>query len=51
MLSKPEIVITGGSYDGDYYIFNNKGYDYYVDDNEMKVTKTGKTIDLWKNIK
>ena len=51
MLSKPEIVITGGSYDGDHYVFHNKGYDYYVDDNEVKVTKTGKTIGLWKNIR
>lgn len=50
MSSKPEIVITGGSDDGDYYAFHNKGYNYYVDDYEVKVTKAGKIVGSWKKI-
>ena len=47
---KPEIVITGGYNDGDYYVFHNKGYDYYVDDNEVKATKGGKIVGSWEKI-
>lgn len=45
--SKPEIVITGGSYDGNYYVFHNKEYKYYVNNNEVKITKTDIVIGSW----
>lgn len=48
---KPEIVITGGYNDGDYYVFHNKVYDYYIDKNEVKVIKAGKIVGLWESIK
>lgn len=48
MASNPELVIAGGSFDGESFVFHNKGYNYLVDNNSVKVVKDGKTVGCWE---
>lgn len=47
MASNPDIVITGGSFDGESFVFQNNGYIYHVDTHCVKVIKDGKTVGSW----
>lgn len=47
---KPEIIITGGSFDGSFYVFHNKGYKYFVNKNELKITKEEIIMGSWTRI-
>lgn len=46
----PELIITGGRFDGSCYVFKNKGYEYRVEEDGVKVTKNGKTVGEWERI-
>ena len=50
MISEPEIVIMDGFFDeaSSSYVFMNEGYEYRVDEVDVRVLKNGKLISRWE---